>query len=287
MPETKGWGIVETDGAELWDALPVIARQNKWAWFRLLFYPKKFVLYRHIQKKYKPGITILDVGCGTGAAVIEMKKLFPDAEIAGIDVVQLQVDIARERLKTYATSAQIELYDGSVIPAADNSVDVVYTSDVLGHVRDVTHWLREMHRVLKPGGALAMFSESQLGRHAYIRNFLYKRGVNVDPHKEFHISLFSKSELRQMLNDTGFVIERMYSTVWAKFLVHPDELYPALQSSTAFPILKFLNKILYRIKMKTRPFSLAVAELYSLVELYTLGRWVESQGYIIIGKKKN
>jgi len=283
--------VVEASGAEMWDAWPVIFNGGSKAWLTLLFYPKKFALYRFIQKNIpksvdsSAGFRILDVGCGTGASVIEMKKLFPQAEVCGIDVIQLQIDIANARLKEYATDARVEFYDGLSIPAEDNSVDVIYTSDVLGHVADVPKWLAELNRILKPNGILAMFSESKLGKHAYIRNYLSRRGLNVDPHQEFHISLFSKNELRALLVDSGFEIKKMYSTVWAKFLMHPDELYPALQSTSQFFILRFLNTILYWLKNKIKPVSLAVAEFYSLIEMYTIGRWVESQGYVILGKK--
>ncbi len=290
MAQTFGWGIQPAEGVEMWDARPVITKRGFLAWAKLILYPKKFALYRYMRKEFlgdKPRHTkILDVGCGTGGAIIELKKLFPRAEIAGIDVIQMQVDIARSRFIEYGVEAQVEVYDGKNIPLEDHTVDIVYTSDVLGHVADVQHWLHELNRVLKPGGRLAMFSESKLGQHAYIRNYLLRHGLNVDPHHEFHISLFSKKELQQLLSDAGFVIEKMYSTVWAKFFVHPDELYPALQSTNKFPLIKIMNALLYWIKMKTRPVSLAIAELYSFIEMYTLGRWIESQGYMILGKKK-
>lgn len=275
---------MSVEGSEIWDARPVVTSGGLAAWVKLIFYPKKFALYRSIKKNFASGAKILDVGCGTGASVIEMKKLFPDAEVAGIDVVQMQIDIARERFVEYGVDATAEVYDGQHIPLENDSIDIIYTSDVLGHVGDVQHWLRELQRILKPGGRLAMFSESKLGSHAYIRNYLLRRGLNVDPHAEFHISLFSKSELKQLLTDAGFEIETMYSTVLAKFLVHPDELYPAFQSTDKFPVLRFFNKILYWLKMKTKPVSLAIAELYSFVEMYTIGRFVEAQGYIIFGK---
>jgi hypothetical protein len=43
---------------------------------------------------------------------------------------------------------------------------------------------------------------------------------------------------------------------------------------------------LYKIKKKTHPYSTALAELYGLVEMLTVGRWIEAQGYIILAKKK-
>lgn len=286
--QTRGWGIRDSEGAEVWDTRPVVTRSGIQSWAKLLFYPKKFALYSYLGRGLPVGARVLDVGAGTGASLVELKKLFPRiGKAVGLDVVQLEVDIANERLWEQGVEAGVQLYDGINIPFSDNYFDVVYTSDVLGHVTDVPAWLAELNRVLKPGGKLAMFSESKLGKHAYIRNYLLKRGVNTDPHAEFHISLYSKSELRELLVQSGFGVKKMYSAVWAKFLVHPDELYPALQAAAPrFPILRTVNRWLFTVKEKTKPYSLAIAEFYCLLEMYTVGRWVQSQGYIILAKKK-
>ncbi|MFH0857510.1 MAG: hypothetical protein V1848_02050, partial [Candidatus Magasanikbacteria bacterium] len=129
--------------------------------------------------------------------------------------------------------------------------------------------------------------ESQLGKHAYIRKYLLSRGLNTDPHKEYHISLYSKDDLIKMFSDRNFFIERMYSTVWAKMMVHPDELAPALQAQKKFPIIRMLNRFFLFCKKKFHPASSAFLEFYSLLEMYALGKWIESQGYVIIARKKN
>ena len=174
----------------------------------------------------------------------------------------------------------------NVYPGLDESFDAVYTSDVLGHVEDVRTWLLELNRVLKSNGVLAMFSESKLGKHAWLRNYLFKRGLNVDPHENYHISLYSRTLLHEYIEEAGFYIKRIYSAFWASFLVHPDEFYEKLQSQKKFPVLRCLNKILFLVKKKTHPVSTALGELYGLVEMLTLGRWLEAQGYIILAKKK-
>ncbi|MBT3538997.1 class I SAM-dependent methyltransferase [Candidatus Parcubacteria bacterium] len=290
--KTKGWGTIEGTQTEFWDARPVLTGSEITLKDRLklIFFPKKFLLYKWIRKKIKNGkkIRILDVGCGTGAAVIEMKKLWgKQVEVVGIDVIQMQIDLAKERVKEYGVWAKFFHYDGDKLPFENESFDVIYTSDVLGHVRDVPMWLADLNRVLKPGGIITMFSESKLGRHAWIRNYLLKRGLNTDPHVEFHISLFGKHELHALLFDAGFHVKKMYSTFWIKFLAHPDELYDALQSQKKFSILKFLNKIFFFVKKKTHPFSTAFWELYGLIEMVTIGRWIESQGYVILGVKSS
>lgn len=285
---TAGWGCVAEDGSEIWDSDPVFVgvpsvRQK----LKLLFYPKKLLLFWWIGKNIGKKVRILDVGCGTGAALIEMKALFgARAELYGLDVFQMQIDIARRKLADVNVYADVRVYDGQHLPFEDNFFDAVYTSDVLGHVRDVPKWLAELSRVMKPDARLAMFAESALGRHAYIRNYLARRGVNTDPHAQFHISLYSKQELRELLDSTGFYIEEMWSVALAKFFVHPDEIYPALQSQKKCRTLRYANKYLFFIKRKLYPFSTALCELYCLVEMLVAGKRFESQGYIIWARKR-
>ena len=290
-----GWGIVDTTGSEIWDAKPVFTGESvtKKDRLKLLFYPKKYVLYRWIERaarharRRRTPFRILDVGCGTGATLIDLKKLFGrSVDVVGVDVVKLQVDIARQKLEQHGVWATVEWFNGHHLPFPDESFDVVYSSDVLGHVEHVPVWLDEMNRVLKPNGLLTMFSESKLGKHAVIRRYLYNRGLNVDPHAAYHISLYSKRTLKHLLEEAGFTVERMYTAFWASFFVHPDEFYEALQHQSQFPLLRFLNQQLYRLKKKLHPYSTAAAELYGLCEMMILGRFLEAQGYIIRARKR-
>lgn len=300
---TRGWGKVSGDGSEIWDSEPVfqgdrVTRRDR---LTLLFYPKKFFLYRSIERAHvrhrraagpralprQSTFRVLDLGCGTGASVIDFKKLFGrSAEVVGVDVVRLQLDIAKKKMREHGVWTEVVWYDGTHLPFPDAHFDAVYTSDVLGHVKDVRPWLREINRVLKKGGTLAMFAESKLGRHAWIRTYLFDRGLNADPHAAFHISLYSKTTIREFLEAEGFVVKKMYSVLWAAFFAHPDEFYETLQAAAPrFPLLRALNRILYIFKRKLHPVSTAAAELYGLLEILAVGRWNESQGYIVLAEK--
>ncbi len=315
---TLGWGVKSTAGAEIWDSEPIFKNEkiNYKDWLKLLFYPKKWFLYRWVKsgvnkvEKENNIVRVLDVGCGTGASLVDFKRIFGrKVEVYGVEVVRLQVDLAKEKISKYGVWSEVKWYDGQELPFSENYFDAIYTSDVLGHVADVRSWLGELNRVLKSGGTLAMFAESKLGKHAYIRNYLSEHGLNVDPHAEFHISLYSKNILQEYLEAAGFQIKKMYSAFWASFLVHPDEFYHALQRhperspqggvegslssrdvsallNMTIRILKFINKVLYKIKKKLHPYSTALCELYGLVEMYLVGRFVEAQGYVILAKKK-
>lgn len=294
--DTTGWGVHATDGTEIWDAPPVFAGDSI-TWkdkAKLLFYPKKFLLYRAIAKDIKKKnvgdlrdpYRILDVGSGTGASVIDMKKLFGrHVDVVGADVMTLQNDIARQNLKKHGVHAEIVEYE-TALPFEDNSFDAIYTSDVLGHVPDVEAWLGELHRVLVPGGLLAMFSESKLGKHAYMRKFFFRRGMNVDPHAEFHISLYSKDDIQAMLYSAGFSVHSMRAAVAPYALLYPDDVLKAIDNhDTRHVFLRPLFASLAWLKQKTHPFSAAVVELYGFVFLQTVGRVADTQGYVVLAEK--
>jgi 2-polyprenyl-3-methyl-5-hydroxy-6-metoxy-1,4-benzoquinol methylase len=207
------------------------------------------------------------------------------AEVFGLEVIDKQVKMAKEKMTLHRIQGEIRCYDGQNFPDPDNFFDAVYSSDVLGHVKNVPVWLKEINRILKPGGVSAMFSESKLGKHSYIRNYLMKNSLNVDPHAEFHISLFSKEELRNFFVEAGFQINTMISVFWASFFVHPDEFYLNLQKSKKFPILRRINWLLFWLKKIFHPVSTATAELYGLLEAKIIGKKVEAQGYIITSRK--
>ena len=99
------------------------------------------------------GRVLLDFGCGNGEQTRAFLADFP---------VVVGADVSRRYLRAFPHGttdghvAQGVQYDGLRLPVADASVDVVVSFEVLEHVADEATALREIHRVLRPGGRLAM-----------------------------------------------------------------------------------------------------------------------------------
>ncbi len=103
-----------------------------------------------------PDQVLLDFGCGNGAQTL----LFADqvGRLIGADVVPDHVAAfaAAARRQGLADRATALLYDGARLPLREASVDVVISCEVLEHVADEAVALREIRRVLRPGGRLAL-----------------------------------------------------------------------------------------------------------------------------------
>lgn len=105
---------------------------------------------------------VLDVGCGTGAALRHASERWPDATLIGVDPVPRMVEIAQERLVAHPRRHAIEIRQGAAesIPVDDSSVDVVLAFDSFDHWNDRQAGAREVSRVLRPGGRLVVVKDA-------------------------------------------------------------------------------------------------------------------------------
>jgi len=109
------------------------------------------------------GERIMDAGCGTGLLLEQMAILVGDkGQAVGLDYSQDMLDMARHRCQSLA---QVELQQGSVekLDFQSNSFDVVSCTQTLLYVEQVETALREIHRVLKPRGRVAIIETDWRG----------------------------------------------------------------------------------------------------------------------------
>ena len=150
----------------------------------------------------KPHDVVLDAGCGLGRHLRHLARM-PELKIFGIDKNTWALT---ETAKSVAAmpDAQSKDYlfsiaDITKLPFADSSFDCVICSEVMEHIPDHEKALKELDRILKPQGTLAVS----------VPRFFTERicwFISWDYHNEEggHIRIYKKKQLRDMLTRQGF-----------------------------------------------------------------------------------
>ena len=120
---------------------------------------------------------ILDVATGTGDFAIQALSLKPE-KIFGIDISEGMLDMGRKKLKERNLSGKIELLKGDSenIPFGENKFDAVTVAFGVRNFENLEKGLREIYRVLKPGGKLIVleFSRPKAFPMKQAYNFYFK-----------------------------------------------------------------------------------------------------------------
>ena len=125
---------------------------------RLRIYPPQQLIERSGIKK---GMTVVDLGCGSGAFTPYVARAVGnEGKVYAVDVRpgmlrQLERKLNREEFQDI-TNIEIKQANAYNLPFEDETIDLVYMVAVLPEIPDRARALREIRRVLRPGGALAV-----------------------------------------------------------------------------------------------------------------------------------
>lgn len=141
---------------------------------------------RHRYEEYAPwmpavmgfkdfaGKRLLEVGCGMGTDLLQFAR--GGAQVTGVDLTPRSIEISRHHLKLYDQNGDFAITDAEKLPFADESFDVAYSNGVLHHTPDTSEAVREIHRVLRPGG-LARVMLYHRNSWAYWSEVILHRGL--------------------------------------------------------------------------------------------------------------
>ena len=96
------------------------------------------------------GLKVLEIGCGVGTDGLQFARA--GADYTGVDLTEAAVGLARKNFASAGVAGEFRMSDAESLDFADESFDVVYSHGVLHHTPDIEAAVREIHRVLKPGG---------------------------------------------------------------------------------------------------------------------------------------
>ena len=145
----------------------------------------------------RPGMAILEIGCGTGYFTRELTQR--GADIVAIDVSPDLLEIAKAKYS--APNVRYEIQNAYALTYADAMFDSVVGSSILHHL-EIEEALREIYRVLKPGGTIYFTEPNMLNPQIAMQKNVpwIKRRLGDSPDE----TAFFRWPLRRLLEQTGY-----------------------------------------------------------------------------------
>ena len=173
----------------------------------------------------RPGMAVLDCGCGPGSITIDMAEVVTPGSVIGIDLAQAQIEHART-LATARGVANVSFEVGDLyhLRFPDRSFDAAFAHNVLEHLRDPLSALVEMRRVLRPGGVVGILDDDW---GAYVwepATPLLKQGIDLflKVAEQHGANLFYARHQKRLLREAGFV--RIEGHAMARCYGSPERL---------------------------------------------------------------
>jgi ubiquinone/menaquinone biosynthesis C-methylase UbiE len=112
---------------------------------------------KYLESHLEDNLTLLDVGCGPGTITIELATRIPNGRVVGIDLSEEIVMKAKaSSVSSLQKNCSFEIGDVYNLDFPDNSFDIVHAHQLLQHLTKPVEAIKEMYRVVRPGGIVAL-----------------------------------------------------------------------------------------------------------------------------------
>ena len=186
---------LEGNGPQLYERETVHARAR----------PLAELMFAHVA--LQAGDRVLDAACGTGMVTrVAVQRFGHLAHIMGVDLNPGVLDVARAHAPTTGVPVEWRPGDGCALPFPDESFEVVVCQQGLQFIPDPFAALREIRRVLVPGGRLAFTVFSEIPAYYAVLADALARHVSADAAMSClsRYTLRDATTLRKLVDDAGF-----------------------------------------------------------------------------------
>lgn len=167
----------------------------------------KFWFWRLLRKTWgnillEDRAAVYDFGCGTGNLLQHFHEQYPNAVLYGSDISEGMLEKARNKFSDIDDkSAEFKIADmNERFPWDDGMFDYVISTYCFHHTKDPVKTLKEVLRVLKPGGKFYLADLCYLPMINGLVNRIYPRVLSWDGHIEF----LNRRKIHSTLNEAGF-----------------------------------------------------------------------------------
>jgi len=138
---------------------------------------------------------LMDVGCGQGRTFQLLRQLYAPREIVAVDIDPLMLERARVEAARCEIPVTVKACSVTRLDLPDNSIDGVLCHQLIHHVADQPGALRELHRVLKPGGFLFLSESCRPFIETWTVRWFFRHPPGVQR---------SAAEFQALVRDAGF-----------------------------------------------------------------------------------
>lgn len=163
----------------------------------------------------KPGMSLLDCGCGPGTITVGLAEAVAPGQVIGVDLDAGQIEIARKVAHDRGTkNLAVEAASVYQLPFPDNSFDTVFSHALFEHLAEPVAGLREIRRVLKPGGLAGVASPDWSGVMFAPRDSEVEEAIQVYTQLQIKNggNPFVGRELGRLFQEAGFSDIRLTAT---------------------------------------------------------------------------
>ncbi|MFH0773043.1 MAG: methyltransferase domain-containing protein [bacterium] len=198
-----------------------IKQFDLWAKFHQIFSPPFYFLNKRIAKIVNPlkNTSVLDIGCGWGLLLKELLLMNRGLKLYGIDISPKMVSVAKLK---FSSADTVEILEGSAdkLPYENRSFEYVTCILSFHHHPNSFNSLKEMFRVLKPGGKLFLLDPFTNG---FIAKFMIFVSAIVFQEKDVHI--YTKENMLRMFEEVGFTnIQQQVCTFYHQLIIGEKKL---------------------------------------------------------------
>lgn len=199
------------------------------------------------------GERVLDIGCGNARDIAKIAAY--GGYVIGVDISEGMVAAARQEVeRTGIKGITLQVGDATCLDFPDASFDKVLCSEVIEHIPDAPQALREMHRVLKPGGTLVLSTPNKGSWYGFERYSLWEKLLRrkwPHPCDEWR----NMSELLALVEQCQFKVSKRKSVCFVPGFI-----------MTYFILPRLMQQLLVKMVSKLEPL---------------LQRWLQNSGYTI------
>lgn len=215
------------------------------------------------------GLRVLDVGSGQGIDLVEYASA--GAVVTGIDLTPRHVELARQHLSARELPGAVVSGDAEALPFADHSFDKVSSNGVLHHTPDIAQALREMWRVLEPGGEAVVAVYHRDSVHYWLGQFLRRGVLQGGLRREGSMAAVLSSGVEES-SIGARVLVRVYSRRQLRRLLEAAGFEQVTITVRDFKVPTFLRPALERAGLSPEDDSAVVDRIGRIAGWYVIGR---------------